>query len=129
MLDRTGRVVFGSLLALALVLTGSVVVEEQFGVGLQAYPFLSFLVFAGIAIAVPQLYLAATDEGSTRSRVQFATVGTAVFAVAFAGDVDGIQYLLIATAGAVAVIGLVCYELLRWHRITSDGTPTQTQTR
>ena len=46
-----------------------------------------------------------------------------MIATAFAGYADGIQYLLLATAGTVAVVGLLCYEVLRWNRITEDGTP------
>ncbi|ELZ15156.1 hypothetical protein C477_18250 [Haloterrigena salina JCM 13891] len=130
MIDRDGRIVFGSLLALILVLTVSIVVEEQFGVGLREYPVLSFLVFAGLALAVPQLYLAATDDETadddpTRSRVQFAAVATAVFALAFADDASGISYLVIAGIGSGAVIALVCYEALRWHHGSSEGSLSQ----
>ncbi|WP_339104890.1 hypothetical protein [Haloterrigena salinisoli] len=130
MIDRDGRIVFGALLSLVLVLTLSIVVEAQLGVGLREYPVLSFLVFAGLALAAPQLYLAATDDETrdhdpARSRVQFAAVATAVFALAFADDASGISYLAIATIGSCAVIGLVCYEALRWHRGSSEGSLSQ----
>ena len=130
MIDRDGRIVFGSLLSLVLVLTVSIVVEEQFGVGLREYPVLSFLVFAGLALAAPQLYLAATDDGtgdddSARSRIQFAAVATAVFALAFANDASGVSYLVIATVGSCSVVGLVCYEALRWYQGSSEGGLSQ----
>lgn len=124
MLDRTGRVVFGSFLAFVLVLTIGVVAESQFGVSLADYPFLSFLLFAG-AVATPQLYLAVTDdEVPTRGRVQFAAIATAVLAVAFAATADGVRYLLIATVGACAITGLVWYELLVAYRASSDESGT-----
>ena len=126
MIDRDGRIVFGSLLLLVLVLTGSIVADNQFGVALGDYPVLAFLVFAGVALAAPQLYLAATDdEVPTRTRVQFAAVGTAVFALAFVDDATGVRYLVIATIGACSVVALVGYEALRWHRRTSEGSPSQ----
>ncbi|QSW97767.1 hypothetical protein [Haloterrigena alkaliphila] len=123
MIDRDGRIVFGSLLAFVFVLTGSVVAERQLGVGLREYPVLAFVVFSGVAIVAPQLYLAATDdEVPPRARIQFAAVGTAVLAVAFAGEATGIRYLLIAGAGACSVLGLVWYELVTWYRSSSEGT-------
>lgn len=128
MIDRSGRIVFGSLLALVLILASSVVLEQQFGAGLQDYPLLAFLVFAGVALAGPQLYLAATDEdGPTRSRVQFAAIAVAVFATVFAGNAEGVRYLLIATIGACSVFGLVCYELLSWYQPPGEETAIWTR--
>ena len=125
MIDRDGRIVFGSLLFLVLALSASIVVENQFGVALRDYPVISFLLFAAV-LAAPQLYLATTDDAvSTRSRVQFAALATAVFATAFADGTEGARYLLIALAGAGAVVGLLCYEALCWHRDSSEGTPSQ----
>lgn len=126
MIDRDGRIVFGSLLAFVLILSASLVVEFQFGIELREFPFLSFLVFAGVAVAAPQLYLAATDDAvPARIRIQFATVATAVFATVFAGNATGIRYLLIATIGGCAVVGLVGYELLTGYRDSSEESATR----
>ncbi|ELY47662.1 hypothetical protein [Natronorubrum sulfidifaciens] len=125
MIDRNSRIVFGSLLLFVLALAGSIIVELQYGIVLREYPILSFLLFAGVAIAAPQLYLAATDDDvPPRTRVQFAAVATAVLALAFAGTADGGRSLLITTIGACAVFGLVCYELLIEYRASSEESPT-----
>jgi len=51
MIDRDGRVVFGSLLVFVVAVAGSIVVEQQTGVALRDRPLLAFLVFAGIGVA------------------------------------------------------------------------------
>ncbi|APX97151.1 hypothetical protein [Natronorubrum daqingense] len=128
MLDRDGRVVFGSLLAFVVILGGSTLIEGQFGVSLFDQPLLAFVVFAGVAIAAPQLYLAVVDDDPwARERVQFATVTTAVLAIAFGADAEGGYYLIISTIGACSLLGLVAYEVYRWHRLTVDERPQQTQ--
>jgi len=66
MIDRDGRVVFGSLLVFVVAVAGSIVVEQQTGVALRDRPLLAFLVFAGIGVALPQLYLAVTETGPHR---------------------------------------------------------------
>lgn len=126
MIDREGRIVFGSLLLLVLILAVSIIAERQFGFVLHDRPLLSFLLFAGVAVAAPQLYLAATDdEVSRRSRLQFAAVATAVFATVFAGNADGLTYLVIATIGACSVLGIVTYELFLGYRASSEESPVQ----
>ena len=128
MIDRDGRIVLGGLLLFVLVLTGSLIADAQFGVSLRDYPLLSVLVFAGVAVVAPQLYLAATDdEIPSRVRIQFAAVATAVFAVAFAGNAEGVRYLLIAAIGACSVLVLVCYELLVGYRASGDESTPRIQ--
>ncbi|SEH16657.1 hypothetical protein SAMN04487967_2767 [Natronorubrum sediminis] len=128
MLDRDGRVVFGSLLAFVVILGTSTLIDGQFGVSLFDQPLLAFVVFAGVAIAIPQLYLAVVDDDPwSRERVQFATVTTAVLAIAFGADAEGGYYLVISTIGACSLLGLVAYEVYRWHRLTVDERPQQTQ--
>lgn len=126
MIDRNGRIVFGGFLLFVLVLSGSIIVDVQFGLELRDYPLLSFLLFAGMAIAAPQLYLAVTDDDvPPRTRVQFAAIATAVFAIVFAGSVDDFRSLLIAAIGTGALFGLVCYELLVGYRDSSEESPTK----
>ncbi len=117
MLDREGRVLFGSLLAFVLAVAVSVVLEGQFGVSLRDGPVVAVLLFAGVAVALPQLYLAATDAPiRPRSRLRFAALATAVFAVAFAAEADGVRELAIAAIGISALLALVCYEGLAGYR-------------
>ncbi|QLK24975.1 hypothetical protein HYG81_12755 [Natrinema zhouii] len=121
MIDREGRVIFGSLLAFVVIVSGSMVVERQTGVALRDRPLLAFVLFAGIAVALPQLYLALAEPGPrSRSRLRFAAVTTAVFAVAFADDASGTRYLLIAAIGTGSILGLLCYEALEGYRAVSD---------
>lgn len=121
MIDRDSRIVFGSLLVFVVALTGSNIAEHQFGTSLHDHPVLSFLVFGGVAVVGPQLYLAATaEEPWSRERVQFVTVSTAVFATLFAADAAGMWYLILASVGACSLFALVCYEVFRWHRMTVD---------
>ncbi|AFO59430.1 MULTISPECIES: hypothetical protein [Natrinema] len=126
MIDREGRVIFGSLLLVVLSLAGSIAVERQFGVGIWDRPFLAFLLFAGVTVAVPQLYLAATDdnEGRFRSRVRFAAVATATLAIVFAADADGGRHLVIALLGTGSIVALVCYEVVADYRTPSDDSVT-----
>ncbi len=126
MIDRNGRIVFGALLVLVLILTVSAIAEFQYGFELSDYPLLSFLLFAGVAVVAPQLYLAMTDDHvPPRSRIQFAAVTTAVFAIVFAGIADGVRSLLIAAIGTCALFGLISYEVLIGYRATGDESPTR----
>ncbi|OAQ53508.1 hypothetical protein HTG_08495 [Natrinema mahii] len=117
MIDREGRVLFGSLLVFVLAVAVSVVLEGQFGTSLRDGPVVAVLLFAGVAVAVPQLYLAVTDAAiSPRSRLRFAALATAVFAVAFAAEAEGLRELVIATIGTGALLALVCYEGITGYR-------------
>src|SRR6056297_1829614 len=130
MIDREGRVVFGSFLAFVLLIACSVVVERQTGIALRERPLVSFLLVGGVAIALPQLYLAYTETGArSRTRLRFAAVTTAVFAIAFADDAAGVRYLLLATIGTGALLGLLCYEALSGYRAVSDDVSFDLQDR
>ncbi|ELY71492.1 hypothetical protein [Natrinema versiforme] len=131
MLDREDRIVFGSLLALVLAIAGSLVVDRQFGLGIQDWPLLSYLLFAGVAVALPQLYLAITDDETarsgdrSRSRLRFAAVATAAFALAFAADAEGLAHLVIGVIGSGSLVALVCYEVLTDYQSASDESVTR----
>ncbi|MFD1565647.1 hypothetical protein ACFR99_19160 [Haloarchaeobius amylolyticus] len=121
MIDREGRVVFTSFLAFVVVVAGSVVVERQTGVALREWPLVAFLLVVGVAIALPQLYLAWTETGTrSRTRLRFAAVTTAAFAVVFADDAAGARSLLLAAIGTGALLSLLCYEALSGYRAVSD---------
>lgn len=126
MIDREGRIIFGSLLLLVLALAGSIIVDRQFGIAVRDRPVLSFLLFAGIVVALPHLYLAATDEEVRfRSRLRFAAVTTAAFALAFTAEAEGIGYLLIAATGTGSIVALVCYEVLVEYGDGTDDSVTR----
>ena len=130
MIDREGRVVFGSFLAFVIVVAGSVVVEQRTGIALREWPLVAFLLVVGVAIALPQLYLAWTETGTrSRTRLRFAAVTTAAFAVAFADDATGARYLLLATIGTGALVSLLCYEALTGYRGVSDDVSFDFQDR
>ncbi|SEW21280.1 hypothetical protein [Natrinema salifodinae] len=117
MLDREGRVVFGSFLMFVLAITGATVVGSRFDVALGDWPLVSLLLFAGVAVALPQLYLARIGAAATpRSRVRVAAVATASFAVAFAADAEGVRHLLLAAVGTGALLSAFCYEGLAGYR-------------
>ncbi|TMT85432.1 hypothetical protein E2L06_02000 [Haloterrigena sp. H1] len=130
MIDREGRIVFGSLLAFVIAVAGSVVLERQTGITLREWPLAVFFLVVGVAIVFPQLYLALTEAGArSRTRLRFAAVTTAVFAVAFADDAAGARYLLLATIGTGALLGLLCYEALSGYRAVSDDVSFDLQDR
>lgn len=122
MIDREGRVVFGSVLAFVLARAGTIVADRQFGTALRDAPLVTFLLCAGVAVALPQLYLAYVGDGvDPRSRLRFVAAATAAFAVAFAADADGTRYLAIATIGTGSLLAVLCYEALTGYRAASTG--------
>lgn len=121
MIDREGRVIVGSFLVFVVVSAGSVVLERQTGIALREWPLVAFLLVVGVAIALPQLYLAWTETSATsRTRLRFAAVTTAAFAVVFADDAAGARHLLLAAIGTGALLGLFCYEAFVEYRPVSD---------
>ncbi|MDS0473595.1 hypothetical protein [Natrinema sp. 1APR25-10V2] len=126
MLDREGRVVFGSFLLFVLARAGSIVLERQLGLALRDRPIPSLFLFAGVAVALPQLYLAFADEEPTsRSRLRVATIATAAFAAVFAPETDGVRSLLIGAVGVGSILGLLCYEALSGYH----ASPRELATR
>ncbi|WP_254528578.1 hypothetical protein [Natrinema gelatinilyticum] len=122
MLDREGRIVFGSFLVFVLIRASSLVLELQLGVALRDQPLPSLFLFAGVAVALPQLYLASIEGGAgptSQSRLRFAAIATAAFAVAFADSAAGLQSLLIGAIGVGSILGLLCYETLGGYRSSS----------
>ncbi|WP_121741984.1 hypothetical protein [Natronorubrum halophilum] len=128
MLSHENRVILGSIILSVLAVLGAVVVDTYLVISLGANPVLSFLVFGGIVVVVPQLYLAVTDEDvSPRSRVRFAVIATGVFAVMFARDAAALESRIILTVGGGAFVGLVCYEFLAGYRASSDDPSARPQ--
>ena len=125
MLSRENRVILGSFLLAGVVLAGIIFAEFWLGIRFSDYPVIAFLLFAGLTVGLPQMYLAKTDTTvSPRSRVRFAVIVTMVFAAGFAQNADGIQQTLILAIGASAFLGLVGHEFVAGYRESSRNDPT-----
>ena len=127
MVSRENRVIGTSLaLLFAVVLFVLPVLENPLGLALSDQPLAAFVLFAGLAVLGPQLYLARTDEDvSPRTRVRFAVVVTAVFALAFAepgavdwsegaallADLELLQHAVLVVVAVGSLVGLVCYTV------------------
>lgn len=123
MLSRENRVILGSFLLATVVFAGVIVAELWFDVRFDDHPVLAFLIFAGLVVCLPQLYLARTDTTvSPRSRVRFAVIVTMVFAAGFVGNADGIQGTLIVVIAGAAFLGLVCYEFYAGYQDSTTDT-------
>ncbi|WP_207590464.1 hypothetical protein [Halomontanus rarus] len=124
MVSRENRVILGSFLLVPVVFAGVAVAELWLGIPFGAYSLLAFLTFAGVAVALPQLYLAKTDtEVDPHSRMRAAVLATVIFAAVFADTSDPLQRrLIIGTAGA-AFLGLVGYEFYTGFRDSGTDTP------
>lgn len=124
MLSRENRVILGSFCLALIVIAGVTVAERWFGVTYGDYPLVAFLLFAGVTVALPQLYLARTDTTvSPRSRVRFAVIVTMVFAAGFAGTADGLQAMVIVGIGGAAFLGLVAHEFYAGYRDATISNP------
>jgi len=87
--------------------------------------FISFCLFVGLGFVLPQLYLASgtTDPVRRRARIRFAVTSIGVFALLAwrtTAESKTQQYLFLA-AGAVALLGLLGYELLSGYRTGTSG--------
>ncbi|APW96559.1 hypothetical protein CHINAEXTREME_01695 [Halobiforma lacisalsi AJ5] len=141
MVSRENRVIVGSFVLLVAAIALLTTIDRYLGVSLDQHPLPAFLVVVGVAVVLPQLYLAVTtpddgEEVSPRARVRFAAVAIAAFAVMFAGgtitgladltggaleDPETLQHLAILSVGALALVALVGYEFLDGYRSGSDS--------
>lgn len=135
MLSRENRIILGSLLLFVGVIVTLLPLEDALGTAVLEQPLVAFLLFTGLIVAVPQLYLAATDDDvSPRTRVRFTVIVTGIFAVMFAEpaalegslglslftDLEALQHALIVAIGVGAFVGLVWYEFLAGYRSSGD---------
>ncbi|AXR83149.1 hypothetical protein [Natrarchaeobaculum sulfurireducens] len=132
MLSRENRVIGASVaLLVAIALVVLPVAEDTLGLALSDQPLAAFVLFAGLAVLGPQLYLARTDEEiSPRTRVRFAVVVSAVFALTFAepgavdwsegtallADLETLQHAVLVVVAVGSLVGLVCYEFVAGYR-------------
>ena len=124
MLSHENRVILGSFCLALVVLAGVTVTEQVLGIRYSSYPVVAFLMYAGVAVGLPQLYLARTDTTvSPRSRVRFAVIVTMVFAAGFAGMADGLQARLIVGIAGAAFLALVGYEFYAGYRESTTEGP------
>jgi len=141
MVSRENRAIAGSFVLLAVAIVVLTAIDTYLDVSMGHHPLPAFLVVVGLAVVVPQLYLAVTDpdeddEVSPRARVRFAAIATAAFSLLFASDVlvtgieaspledlETLQNLSILAIGGGSLLGLIAYELAVGHRSGgSDAT-------
>ncbi|AFZ72333.1 hypothetical protein [Natronobacterium gregoryi] len=139
MVSRENRAIAGSFVLLVTAIAVLTAIDSYTGISMGQHPLPAFLLLVGFAVVVPQLYLAATDDGesddvSPQARVRFATVAIAAFALLFASDVlltgfeaspledtEALQNLLILAIGAVSLLVLLGYELVAGSRSSGSG--------
>jgi hypothetical protein len=116
-LSRENRAILGSFLLTGLVFVGVVIAERQFGTTVSGSRLLLFLLYAGLCVCVPQLYLAKTDTTvAPRSRVRFAVLMTLIFAGNLSKNTGQLQDRLIVAVGGGAFLALVGYEFVAGYR-------------
>jgi len=127
MVSRENRVIGASLaLLFVVVLFVLPVAEDALGLALSDQPLAAFVLFAGLAVLGPQLYLARTDEDvSPRTRIRFAAVATAIIGLTFAepgaidwsdraallADLETLQHAVLVVVAVGSLVGLVCYTV------------------
>lgn len=117
MVSRENRVILGSFLLFVAVAAGIVVAELQWGVSVGDSPLLAYLLVAGVAIVLPQLYLAATDDDvAPRHRLWFAVVAAVAFAFVTVPEAAGLQRASIYAIAGTVFLGAVCYEVVTGYR-------------
>ncbi|RQG91125.1 hypothetical protein EA462_03775 [Natrarchaeobius halalkaliphilus] len=132
MVSRENLVIVSSFVLLVLALAGIGIVDGATTVALGEYPLVMYLLFAGLTIVGPQLYLAATDDDvPPRTRVRFATIVWGLFALVMAdvsraeavlgsgilgADLETLQHLAILAIGGGAFVALVCHEFVAGYR-------------
>lgn len=135
MVSHENLVIAGSFVLLVIAVIGLHALERVLGIAVSQHPLVAFLVVVGIAIVLPQLYLARTDdELSPRTRVRFAAAAIAAFALLFASDVllsglgpapledaETVQNLAILAIGAVALLAMLGYEAVAGYRSSATG--------
>ena len=126
MAARENRVIVGAFVCFLLTVVVVGYADRVLELPLDG-PLVTFVLFAGIGIVGPQLYLATRDEDdvSARSRVRFAVLSTFVLAVLFGGT-DGWQERLVLGTGVVAYLGYVAHQLAAGYR-TSSGPAGHTE--
>ncbi|NKE34288.1 hypothetical protein GWG54_00385 [Natronococcus sp. JC468] len=111
MSSRENRAILAAFGLFVLVLAGLSVLEGTFGVPVGDGP-LAALAFA-VAIVLPQLYLARTDdEVAPRTRLGVAAVLAGLFAIGFVVAPTGTPSLLLFGAAGIALL-VVCRREIR----------------
>ncbi|SDK04781.1 hypothetical protein [Natronorubrum texcoconense] len=122
MVSRENRVILGSFLLLVVAVAAIAAAEQWLDLRYGDNSLLAFLLFAGIAVAVPQLYLARTDtDVDPRSRVRFAVIATMVFAAMFAESTADFQSQLILAIAGGSFLVLVAAEFVLGYRGSAAG--------
>ena len=116
---RENRVIVGAFVCFLLAVVVVVYADRVLELPVDG-PLVIYVLFAGIGIVGPQLYLATRDDDdvSARSRVRFAVLAALVLAVVFGGT-DGWQERLVLGIGVVAYVGYVAHQLAAGYRTSA----------
>ncbi|WP_265110065.1 hypothetical protein [Halosolutus halophilus] len=125
MVSRENRVILGSFLLFVAVVAGIAFADRRLGVSIGDAPLVGYLLLAGVAIVLPQLYLARTDDDvSPRYRIWFATVAAVGLAFSIVSDATGLQRASIYAIAGTVFLGAVCYEVVTGYRAArTDESP------
>ncbi|WP_306056057.1 hypothetical protein [Natronococcus wangiae] len=116
MISRENAAILGSFALLVLVLAGFSALQ-RLGVPVGDYPLVGFLVAVGVAIVLPQLYLARTDdEVAPRTRLWLAAILSGLFAIAFVTEPNGFKDALVLGVAGGALLVVCWYEARAAYR-------------
>ncbi|WP_293030200.1 hypothetical protein [Natronococcus sp.] len=120
MSSRENRAILASFGVFVFALAGIAVLEGALGIPVGDGP-LAALAFA-VAIVLPQLYLARTDdEVAPRTRLGVAAVLMGLFALGFVAVPTGTPSLLLFGVAGIALV-IVCWREIRTAYRESIGT-------
>lgn len=121
--SRENRVIAGAFVLFLVAVVGVSYADSMLALPVSG-PLVIYVLFAGIGIVAPQLYLAARDDDdvSARGRVRFAVLAALVLAIVFGGT-DGWEERLVLGTGVVAYVTYVCYQLVAGYR--AGGGPVE----
>ena len=112
MVSHENRVLLASTGTVLLVL----VVVAVTGVGGES-ALLAALVFAGVGVLAPQLYLAATDDSvDPQTRIRVGVLVTVFLLWGTWSTADAAAKPVVAGASAALLVGLVAYEFWAGYR-------------
>lgn len=123
MSSRENRAILAAFGLFVLALAGLSILEGRLGVPVGDGP-LAALAFA-VAIVLPQLYLARTDdEVAPRTRLGVAAVLAGLFALGFVAAPTGTPSLLLFGAAGLALLVVCRREVQAAYRESIDGDDT-----
>ena len=123
MISHENRVIAGAMLLTAAILATLFAAESWLGFRLSEAPLVGFLLFTGVSIWLPQLYLARTDTTvDPHLRLQVAVLLTMLFAGVSIQERGNPQHKVVLLIAGSSFLALLGYELYSGYRETlCDG--------